>query len=68
MAWRRGPGPTTRDLHRQGVRHRGGRGYSNLNLVERYLRDIKGLQIYAGTAHIQRLVIARDMIGKETLP
>ncbi len=43
----------------------GGRGYSNEYPVERYLRDIKGLQIYEGTAHIQRIVIARDLIGKE---
>ena len=44
----------------------GGRGYSNEYPVERYLRDIKGLQIYEGTAHIQRIVIAREVIGKET--
>ena len=43
----------------------GGRGYTNEYPVERYLRDIKGLQIYEGTAHIQRIVIARDLIGKE---
>jgi len=43
----------------------GGRGYSNEYPVERYYRDIKGLQIYEGTSHIQRLVIARDMIGKD---
>lgn len=43
----------------------GGRGYSNQYPVERYYRDIKGLQIYEGTSHIQRLVIARDLIGKE---
>ena len=43
----------------------GGRGYSNEYPVERYYRDIKGLQIYEGTAHIQRIVIARDIIGKE---
>lgn len=43
----------------------GGRGYSNEYPVERYYRDIKGLQIYEGTAHIQRVVIARDLIGKE---
>lgn len=42
----------------------GGRGYSNEYPVERYYRDIKGLQIYEGTSHIQRLVIARDVIGK----
>jgi alkylation response protein AidB-like acyl-CoA dehydrogenase len=43
----------------------GGRGYSNAYPVERYYRDIKGLQIYEGTAHIQRLVIARELLGKE---
>jgi alkylation response protein AidB-like acyl-CoA dehydrogenase len=43
----------------------GGRGYSNAYPVERYYRDIKGLQIYEGTSHIQRIVIARDVIGKE---
>lgn len=44
----------------------GGRGYSNEYPVERYYRDIKGLQIYEGTSHIQRIVIARDIIGKES--
>jgi len=43
----------------------GGRGYSNEYPVERYLRDIKGLQIYEGTSHIQRIVIARELLGKE---
>lgn len=43
----------------------GGRGYSNIYPVERYYRDIKGLQIYEGTSHIQRIVIARDLVGKE---
>ncbi|MBI3762639.1 MAG: acyl-CoA dehydrogenase family protein [Chloroflexi bacterium] len=44
----------------------GGRGYSNEYPVERYYRDIKGLQIYEGTSHIQRIVIARDLIGRES--
>jgi alkylation response protein AidB-like acyl-CoA dehydrogenase len=43
----------------------GGRGYSNEYPVERFYRDIKGLQIYEGSSHIQRIVIARDVIGKE---
>ncbi|GAB4580286.1 MAG: acyl-CoA dehydrogenase family protein [Anaerolineales bacterium] len=43
----------------------GGRGYSNEYPVERHYRDIKGLQIYEGTSHIQRIVIARDLIGRE---
>ena len=43
----------------------GGRGYSNEYPVERYYRDIKGLQIYEGTSHIQRIVIARELLGRE---
>lgn len=43
----------------------GGRGYSSEYPVERYYRDIKGLQIYEGTAHIQQIVIARDLLGRE---
>jgi butyryl-CoA dehydrogenase len=43
----------------------GGRGYANEYPVERYYRDIKGLQIYEGTSHIQRIVIARELVGKE---
>ena len=44
----------------------GARGYSNAHPVERYYRDIKGLEIYEGTSHIQRLIIARDIIGKSS--
>jgi alkylation response protein AidB-like acyl-CoA dehydrogenase len=43
----------------------GGRGYSNEYPVERLYRDIKGLQIYEGSSHIQRIVIARDIIGRD---
>ena len=42
----------------------GGRGYSNEYPVERHYRDIKGLQIYEGTNHIQRIIIARDLVGR----
>ena len=49
----------------QAVLIHGGRGYSNEYPVERYYRDIKGMQIYEGTSHIQRIVIARDIIGRE---
>jgi len=43
----------------------GARGYSSAWPVERLLRDAKGLQIYEGTAHIQRIIIARDLLGRE---
>ena len=49
----------------QAVLLHGGRGYSNEYPVERYYRDIKGLQIYEGTSHIQRIVIARDVLRRE---
>jgi len=43
----------------------GNRGYSNKYPVERYYRDIKGLQIYEGTSHIQRVIIARELVGRD---
>ncbi|HVB26035.1 MAG TPA: acyl-CoA dehydrogenase family protein [Ktedonobacteraceae bacterium] len=43
----------------------GNRGYSNDYPVERYYRDIKGLQIYEGTSHIQRVIIARELVGRD---
>jgi alkylation response protein AidB-like acyl-CoA dehydrogenase len=46
----------------------GGRGYSSEYPVERFYRDIKGLQIYEGTSHIQRIVIAREIIGRDQGP
>jgi len=42
----------------------GGRGYSSEYPVERHYRDIKGLQIYEGTSHIQRIGIARELVGE----
>ena len=50
----------------QAVLLHGGRGYSNRYPVERYYRDVKGMQIYEGTAHIQRIVVARDLLGRES--
>jgi alkylation response protein AidB-like acyl-CoA dehydrogenase len=44
----------------QAVLIHGGRGYANASPVERHWRDAKGLQIYEGTSHIQRIVIARE--------
>ncbi len=42
----------------------GGFGYSAEYPVERMMRDAKITQIYEGTQQIQRLVIARAMVGK----
>lgn len=43
----------------------GARGYNNTSPVERHYRDIKGLEIYEGTSHIQRLIIGRDLVGPD---
>ena len=40
----------------------GNRGYSSEYPVERYYRDIKGLQIYEGASNIQRIILARELI------
>jgi hypothetical protein len=42
----------------------GNRGYGDGFPVERYYRDIQGLRIYEGTNHIQRLIIARRLLGR----
>lgn len=42
----------------------GGFGYSTEYPVERMMRDAKITQIYEGTQQIQRVVIARTMVGK----
>ncbi|MGW2047990.1 acyl-CoA dehydrogenase family protein [Streptomyces sp. NPDC001858] len=44
----------------------GGYGYSADFPVERYLREAKVLQIVEGTNQIQRMVIARHLLGPET--
>jgi alkylation response protein AidB-like acyl-CoA dehydrogenase len=43
----------------------GSRGYVNERPAERQFRDAQGLRIYEGTSLIQRIVIARDILGKE---
>ena len=42
----------------------GGYGYMREYNVERFLRDARLLEIGAGTTEIQKLVIAREVIGK----
>ena len=43
----------------------GSRGYVNTRPVERHYRDAPGLRIYEGTNHVQRIVIAREILGRE---
>jgi alkylation response protein AidB-like acyl-CoA dehydrogenase len=42
----------------------GGYGYTREYPVERFMRDAKITQIYEGTNQIQRVVIARELLGK----
>ncbi|MER5979729.1 acyl-CoA dehydrogenase family protein [Streptomyces sp. NPDC001857] len=44
----------------------GGYGYTADFPVERYLREAKALQIVEGTNQVQRMVIARHLVGPET--
>ena len=48
----------------EGVQILGGYGYCREYPMERHMRDVKITQIYEGTNEIQRLVIARSLLGK----
>ena len=43
----------------------GSRGYTNLSPVERHYRDIQGLRIYEGTSLVQRIILAREILGRD---
>jgi alkylation response protein AidB-like acyl-CoA dehydrogenase len=45
----------------------GGYGYTKEFPVERYYRDAKITEIYEGTSEIQRIVIARSILGRQDL-
>jgi alkylation response protein AidB-like acyl-CoA dehydrogenase len=45
----------------------GGYGYTKEFPVERYYRDAKITEIYEGTSEIQRIVIARSILGRQEL-
>jgi acyl-CoA dehydrogenase len=45
----------------------GGYGYSQEYPVEKLMRDAKIFQIYEGTSQIQRIIIARNLIGEREL-
>jgi alkylation response protein AidB-like acyl-CoA dehydrogenase len=44
----------------------GGYGYTKESSAERYYRDAKITEIYEGTSEIQRLVIARSILGRQS--
>ncbi len=49
---------------RIGLQIHGGYGYTKAYPIERYYRDAKICEIYEGTSEIQRIVIARNLMGK----
>jgi alkylation response protein AidB-like acyl-CoA dehydrogenase len=52
-----------RDVTNDAIQVHGGYGYVSEYKVERYLRDAKLTEIGEGTSQIQRLVIARNLLG-----
>ena len=48
------------------VQIHGSMGYSRESDVERMYRDARVLSIYEGTSEIQRMIIARDLLGRRT--
>jgi alkylation response protein AidB-like acyl-CoA dehydrogenase len=46
----------------------GGAGYSRDFPMEKLMRDAKIFQIYEGTSQIQRLIIARELLGDIARP
>jgi alkylation response protein AidB-like acyl-CoA dehydrogenase len=61
-------GDTAMSVTTDAVQLLGGYGYSTEYPVERMMRDAKITQIYEGTQQIQRIVIARAMVGKWSPP
>jgi len=49
---------------REAVQIFGGYGYTKDYPVERFFRDAKVMEIYEGTSEIQKIVIARNLLGK----
>jgi len=48
---------------REAVQIHGGNGYTTDYVVERLMRDAKVTEIYEGTSEVQRMVIARQLLG-----
>jgi alkylation response protein AidB-like acyl-CoA dehydrogenase len=57
-------GDTAMRVTTDAVQVLGGYGYIDEYPVERMMRDAKITQIYEGTQQVQRLVIARALLGR----
>ncbi len=49
----------------QALQIHGGRGLVAGSVTERLYRDVRALRIYEGTSEIQRLLIAREVLGRQ---
>ncbi len=54
---------STMEITTNAVQVFGGYGYSKEYPVEKLMRDAKLIQVYEGTSQIQRMVIARELLG-----
>lgn len=59
-------GRTATDVTLRCVALAGTLGYSEEHLLEKWARDAKILDIFEGTQHIQKLIIARRLLGKSS--
>lgn len=50
------------------LRLHGNRGYSDVLPIERHYRDIVALTIYEGTSEVQRVILSRDLLGRDEGP
>jgi cyclohexanecarboxyl-CoA dehydrogenase len=62
-----GPKLAVETIHQCLLQH-GHYGYTDELPFEQRLRDVIGLQIGDGTAEVMKLVVARELIGRESLP
>jgi len=53
-----------REVTNEALQIHGGYGYFSEYPVERFFRDAKITELYEGTSEIQRLIIARSLLGK----
>ena len=49
----------------QAIQLHGARGYTDELPLERHLRDALALTIYEGTSNVQRVILARHLLGKD---
>jgi alkylation response protein AidB-like acyl-CoA dehydrogenase len=56
---------TALDAARSAIQIHGSRGYTDELPLERHLRDLIALTIYEGTSNIQRVILARHLLGRD---